>query len=256
MANATAGFAHRKGAIAAARRVLGTDAVIDSEFEVFPIADGRFDWKAVERKKAQRRTSGKGSPFAAQDQKGPSAKEVADAEKAIEANAKGAPLGPALSEPNLPTETVTVHPAEPLGAALQDAGDDHKPSKGASAFGAFAQQQLGNNGAERRAEDKGGSKRTTDKPAGEKKTRVPPVIQNGVRQPTVGTVCREVWDELDRIRTEQSGTPPDSKQVKKLAEDKKWNANNASIEFYQWRKFNNITGRTKPAPVAVKPKSE
>jgi hypothetical protein len=31
-----------------------------------------------------------------------------------------------------------------------------------------------------------------------------------------------------------------------------WNPNNASIEFYQWRKFNGITGRkAKPAATPV-----
>ena len=32
-------------------------------------------------------------------------------------------------------------------------------------------------------------------------------------------------------------------QVKALAEERGWNPNNASIEFYQWRKFNGIRGR-------------
>lgn len=63
--------------------------------------------------------------------------------------------------------------------------------------------------------------------------------QNGVKRPSIGGKCRAIWDALDAYRTE-TGELPTSKVVKALAADEGWNPNNASIEYYQWRKFNGI----------------
>lgn len=68
--------------------------------------------------------------------------------------------------------------------------------------------------------------------------------QNGVTRPSIGGACRAVWDALDAFRAEE-GYVPTAKDVKALAADEGWNPNNASIEYYQWRKFNGITGRVK-----------
>lgn len=65
--------------------------------------------------------------------------------------------------------------------------------------------------------------------------------RNGIKKPSVGGQCRAVWDALDDM--EAAGTQPTAKQVKALAKERGWNPNNASIEFYQWRKFNCIRGR-------------
>lgn len=65
--------------------------------------------------------------------------------------------------------------------------------------------------------------------------------KNGVKRPSVGGMCRAVWDALDAAVAE--GKTPSAKDVKALAEANGWNVNNASIEFYQWRKFNGIRGR-------------
>lgn len=65
--------------------------------------------------------------------------------------------------------------------------------------------------------------------------------RNGVKRPSVGGACRAVWDALDEMVA--AGEQPTSKDVKALAEQNEWNANNASIEFYQWRKFHGIRGR-------------
>lgn len=69
--------------------------------------------------------------------------------------------------------------------------------------------------------------------------------KNGIKRPSAGGMCRAVWDALDAIKA--GGTDPTAKQVTDLAVAKGWNKNNASIEFYQWRKFNGITGRSKKA---------
>lgn len=63
--------------------------------------------------------------------------------------------------------------------------------------------------------------------------------QNGIKRPSAGGKCRAIWDALDEYRAE-TGELPTSKTVKELATDSGWNPNNASIEYYQWRKFNGI----------------
>lgn len=78
--------------------------------------------------------------------------------------------------------------------------------------------------------------------------------QNGIKRPSAGGLCRQVWDAMDALREQASGTIPTSQQVRTLAAEKGWNLNNTMIEFYQWRKFNGITGRAPkaaPAPTAT-----
>ena len=70
--------------------------------------------------------------------------------------------------------------------------------------------------------------------------------QNGVKRPSAGGKCRAIWDALDAYRAETNSLPT-SKVVKELAADEDWNPSNASIEYYQWRKFNGISGRVKDA---------
>lgn len=72
--------------------------------------------------------------------------------------------------------------------------------------------------------------------------------QNGVKRPSTGGLCRAVWDAC-WAHQEETGVPPTAKEVKAIAEAKGWNANNASIEYYQWRKYNGISGRITKAPV-------
>jgi hypothetical protein len=61
--------------------------------------------------------------------------------------------------------------------------------------------------------------------------------KNGVKRPSIGGMCRAVWDYLD---ANQAAT---SKDVKAKAQEMGWNVNNASIELYQWRRFHGIRGR-------------
>lgn len=207
-------YAHAKGARAAARKVLGAEAAESKEFELVVGDDGRFSWTPIAKDQAEVKGIDHGN---------------IDWDKVPVAVDVVPPAAPALVE------------AAALLDAKIDAQPDHPaPSRAASAFGAFAMGQLG-----------AGNNSTTaakaPKAPVEKKVKTPPEIVNGVRKPSVGTVCRAVWDELEKLRTENGGTPPDSKQVKALAEAMSWNPNNASIEFYQWRKFNGITGRAAKA---------
>lgn len=79
--------------------------------------------------------------------------------------------------------------------------------------------------------------------------------QNGVKRPSAGGLCRAVWDACWAHQA-ATGTPPTAKEVKAIAETNGWNPNNASIEYYQWRKFNGITGRVKAAPAVAETKVE
>lgn len=80
--------------------------------------------------------------------------------------------------------------------------------------------------------------------------------QNGVKRPSAGGMCRAVWDAC-WAHQEVTGTPPTAKEVKAIAETNGWNTNNASIEYYQWRKFNGITGRVaKAAPAQAEVETE
>ena len=59
-ATKAAGYSAAKGARAAARKVLGAEAVEGAEFKVTEIDGGRFDWEAIEQPKRKGRVSGKG----------------------------------------------------------------------------------------------------------------------------------------------------------------------------------------------------
>lgn len=77
--------------------------------------------------------------------------------------------------------------------------------------------------------------------------------QNGVKRPSAGGMCRAVWDACWAHQL-ASGEVPTAKWVKEKAVAEGWNPNNVSIEYYQWRKFNGISGRVaapKPAPEPV-----
>ena len=68
-------------------------------------------------------------------------------------------------------------------------------------------------------------------------------MKNGIKRPSAGGKCRAVWDALDGYSAEEGA--PTIAVVRSLAADEGWNVSNATIEFYQWRKFNGVTGRSK-----------
>lgn len=82
--------------------------------------------------------------------------------------------------------------------------------------------------------------------------------QNGIKRPSAGGLCRAVWDAMDAQREADGGAVPTTQNVRDLALMNNWNENNAMIEYYQWRKFNGITGRQKKAsaPAAAPAASE
>lgn len=76
--------------------------------------------------------------------------------------------------------------------------------------------------------------------------------QNGIKRPSAGGLCRAVWDSMDHHR-DSTGAVPNTNNVREMADKNNWNKNNAMIEYYQWRKYNGISGRiaTKTAPATV-----
>ncbi len=82
------------------------------------------------------------------------------------------------------------------------------------------------------------SPRTTSKGVRIQKDRP---TANGVKMPSEGTLCRAVWDEIQR--SEDAAAPHTVKTIKTWAEANGTNVNNAAIEFYARRKFYGISGR-------------
>jgi hypothetical protein len=63
---------------------------------------------------------------------------------------------------------------------------------------------------------------------------------NGVKQPAVGTICRQIWDYCDTVYG--AGEMPKAKALRG------WGAGRLddttmTIQFYRWRKFRGISGR-------------
>lgn len=61
--------------------------------------------------------------------------------------------------------------------------------------------------------------------------------RNGVKRPSEGTVCGNVWAEFDKNPEIKAG------DLQALSDEKGWNRTNVSCEFYAWRKFMGIKGR-------------
>lgn len=74
-------------------------------------------------------------------------------------------------------------------------------------------------------------------PEAPKAYKVRSEIRNGVRRPIKGK-CAEVWSTLDDIK--KQGFEIDIHVVREVAAQKGWNLNNATIEFYGWRKFHAV----------------
>ena len=64
--------------------------------------------------------------------------------------------------------------------------------------------------------------------------------QNGVKRPSAGTLCGQVWAALDAVHATHM---PVAADLDTIATVNNWNRNNVSCEFYQWRKFMGIKGR-------------
>ena len=66
-------------------------------------------------------------------------------------------------------------------------------------------------------------------------------IRNGVKRPSDGTVCGEVWAMFDVFHAGATGLC--AADLPKIADANTWNRTNVACEFYDWRKFMGIKGR-------------
>lgn len=74
-------------------------------------------------------------------------------------------------------------------------------------------------------------------PVAPKASKARSEIRNGVRKPIKGK-CAEIWATLTAVQEiSETNTPLTISEVKELAVKHGWNLNNATIEFYGWRKF-------------------
>jgi hypothetical protein len=80
--------------------------------------------------------------------------------------------------------------------------------------------------------------------ASERETR------NGVRKPSPGGKCAEVWQALDALRA--GGFAPSTKDVKDLSIAKGWNTNNSTAELSAWRRFHGLSKPVVRRPPAAK----
>ncbi len=65
------------------------------------------------------------------------------------------------------------------------------------------------------------------------------VESNGIKQPAPGGACRKVWD-FCAAKYENEGVVMKPKAMKEVAAEKGWNATNAVLSMYKWRKFANV----------------
>lgn len=75
--------------------------------------------------------------------------------------------------------------------------------------------------------------------------------QNGVRKPSVGTLCRAAWDIFDAVSV-TLGQPAPISFVLQVGVDRGLNEANLKAEYARWKKYSGIEGRVSiPVPQAV-----
>ena len=62
--------------------------------------------------------------------------------------------------------------------------------------------------------------------------------KNGVKRPSEGTICAQVWLYLDNNPETKAG------ELNQLSVDKDWDRTTLGCQFYAWRKFMGIKGRS------------
>lgn len=66
--------------------------------------------------------------------------------------------------------------------------------------------------------------------------------QNGYTRPSKGGVCARIWEHLDAYQAEH-GTAQPIREVKEWATANGVSTVTASVQYYQWRRFNGYRGR-------------
>lgn len=76
-------------------------------------------------------------------------------------------------------------------------------------------------------------------PKAPKVPKVPQVEQHGVKRPKAGTICAQIWDWCDA--SDAAGVRPEAKALRAALPG--LDDTTKTVQFYRWRKFNNISGR-------------
>lgn len=66
--------------------------------------------------------------------------------------------------------------------------------------------------------------------------------RNGVKRPSVGSICREVWDALDASRAKLKAIPT-FENVRDLMKAHNWQRNTAFTQYQRWKQFNGVMPR-------------
>lgn len=155
--------------------------------------------------------------------------------------AKAQALGIPGADPANASAMLASAAAQGAAAALEDPEDDEDdaaPASSASAFGNFMMSQLGNTGTTVTASPRPPVLTKIEKNRAE---------SNGVKRPSAGTFCANVWD-LAQSMSHLSETGPHIRiatlsEVMKAAEARGINKFTARTQYARWRVFNGITGR-------------
>lgn len=69
--------------------------------------------------------------------------------------------------------------------------------------------------------------------------------RNGVKRPSVGTICHAIWEQLDNLRISGQGGNymPTFKDLKKLQDQYGWQRNTAVTQYQRWKEFNDLMVR-------------
>lgn len=103
---------------------------------------------------------------------------------------------------------------------------------------------------EKKAKEKADREAEAERKRQEREAKKEPE-QNGVRKPSVGTLCRAAWDLFDAISATMGQTAPIS-YVLPVALEKGLNEANVKAEYARWKKYNGITGRVAvPVPANI-----
>lgn len=141
-----------------------------------------------------------------------------------------------------------VTESEGLVSQIEQAGKDLKSKLDAAKT---AQAELDKKAREdKKAKEKADREAEAERKRQEREAKKEPE-QNGIRKPSVGTLCRAAWDLFDAVTAEMGQTAPIS-YVLPVALAKGLNEANVKAEYARWKKYHGISGRVAvPVPANI-----
>lgn len=141
-----------------------------------------------------------------------------------------------------------VTESEGLVSQIEQAGKDLKSKLDAAKT---AQAELDKKAREdKKAKEKADREAEAERKRQEREAKKEPE-QNGIRKPSVGTLCRAAWDLFDAVTAEMGQSAPIS-YVLPVALAKGLNEANVKAEYARWKKYHGISGRVAvPVPANI-----